>query len=265
MYKIGTFSIMTGITVKALRYYHDEGILIPKEVDVLTGYRLYSNEQVELANMIKLLRNCDFSVREIKSILLECDDLNDIPFYLDEKVDIIDSEIQRLLEVKKCIDIEKEKRKVVKVINEYQVIKKTLDTTKVIATRYKGKYEDCGAYIGSLYKYARGSAKDVPFNLYYDGEHKEEADIEVCIPVKKELNSKGDIIYRQVEGIDGISVIHIGPYDTIGSAYQALADYANEHNLEMQIPSREIYRKGPGMLFKGNPNKYVTEVFVPIK
>ncbi|NLI92146.1 MAG: MerR family transcriptional regulator, partial [Peptococcaceae bacterium] len=27
----------------------------------------------------------------------------------------------------------------------------------------------------------------------------------------------------------------------------------------------EIYLKGPGMIFKGNPNKYLTEIVIPIE
>jgi effector-binding domain-containing protein len=29
-------------------------------------------------------------------------------------------------------------------------------------------------------------------------------------------------------------------------------------------PTREVYLKGPGMIFKGNPRKYVTEIQFPI-
>jgi len=30
----------------------------------------------------------------------------------------------------------------------------------------------------------------------------------------------------------------------------------------VQVFCREIYHKGPGMVFKGNPNKYVTEIVI---
>lgn len=48
-------------------------------------------------------------------------------------------------------------------------------------------------------------------------------------------------------------------------AYKAILDYAGEHDLKCLTPSREIYLKGPGMIFKGNPNKYVTEIIIPIE
>jgi effector-binding domain-containing protein len=163
------------------------------------------------------------------------------------------------------INKEIEQRKVVKQMNEYEVIEKTLDPVQVISLRYKGVYSDCGQYMGQLYKQAKSGAKDVPFNLYYDRDYQEEADIEVCVPVKKEIVVTGDVKCYLLPEKKGISVIHVGPYDTLGDAYQALADYASEKGLETKIPGREIYRKGPGMLFLGNTNKYVTEIFLELE
>ena len=39
MFSIGEFSKITGLTVKTLRYYHEEGVLVPSHVDGQTGYR----------------------------------------------------------------------------------------------------------------------------------------------------------------------------------------------------------------------------------
>jgi effector-binding domain-containing protein len=54
-------------------------------------------------------------------------------------------------------------------------------------------------------------------------------------------------------------------YETLNLAYKAVLDYAKEHSLECKLPSSEIYHKGPGMIFRGNPNKYVTEIVIPIE
>jgi len=34
--------------------------------------------------------------------------------------------------------------------------------------------------------------------------------------------------------------------------------------LSPQAPLMEIYHKGPGMLFKGNPDKYLTELQISV-
>jgi len=31
------------------------------------------------------------------------------------------------------------------------------------------------------------------------------------------------------------------------------------------MPTREVYLKGPGMIFKGNPRNYLTEIQIPFE
>ena len=69
MFKIGEFSKLSMLTVKALRFYEKEGLLIPAHVDEWTGYRFYEASQLEMAATIKALRQLDFSVEEIKAHL----------------------------------------------------------------------------------------------------------------------------------------------------------------------------------------------------
>ena len=40
---IGEFSKMTYLSVKALRHYHDVGLLTPVDIDAATGYRHYAS------------------------------------------------------------------------------------------------------------------------------------------------------------------------------------------------------------------------------
>jgi hypothetical protein len=49
MFSIGEFSKLTQLTVKTLRFYHEEGLLIPAFVDPDTGYRYYDQSHLETA------------------------------------------------------------------------------------------------------------------------------------------------------------------------------------------------------------------------
>src|SRR5690242_20698011 len=71
MFGIGEFSKITGLTVKTLRFYHEEGLLIPASVDPQTGYRYYAEPQIELARTITFLRGLEFPLNEIKSLLAD--------------------------------------------------------------------------------------------------------------------------------------------------------------------------------------------------
>ena len=264
MYKIGQFSIITGLTVKALRYYHKESLLIPCDIDEKTSYRLYDTSQIVQARKIKILRDCGFSLKEIKDIFNHSSDLDDLPFYIEEKLNSLIKETKKVSLIKKnLLNETKEIRG--GIMSKYEVNEKTTEEQLVISTKYIGKYEDCGIYIGKLYKHAKQHSCKVPINLYWDAEHKTDASIEVCVPVKKEINVKEDIKMQKLPKSFGIATIHIGPYGEIGNAYQALHDYANSKGFELVLPSRETYLKGPGMFFMGNPNKYITELFIPVK
>ena len=69
MYKIGDFSKMSKVTIKALRYYEKEGLLKPVFIDQNTGYRYYETSQLVEISKIISLRQAGISIKEIKKIL----------------------------------------------------------------------------------------------------------------------------------------------------------------------------------------------------
>jgi DNA-binding transcriptional MerR regulator len=66
---IGDFSRMTYLSVKALRHYHDVGVLEPAEIDPSSGYRFYLPSQVGVAQMIRRLRDLGMPLDEVKTIV----------------------------------------------------------------------------------------------------------------------------------------------------------------------------------------------------
>ena len=66
MYKIGELSKLTNIPVKTLRFYDNEGILTPDEIDKFTGYRYYSASKIADCYRILALKDLGFTLEEIK-------------------------------------------------------------------------------------------------------------------------------------------------------------------------------------------------------
>src|SRR5882672_3421406 len=66
---IGDFSRVTHLSVKTLRHYHQVGLLEPADVNLDTGYRYYSPEQVPTAQVIRRLRDLDMPVADVKAVL----------------------------------------------------------------------------------------------------------------------------------------------------------------------------------------------------
>jgi DNA-binding transcriptional MerR regulator len=70
---IGDFSRMTHLSVKALRYYQDVGLLSPAGVDRETSYRWYDLSQVPAAQVIRRFRDLGMPVERIKAVLSTSD------------------------------------------------------------------------------------------------------------------------------------------------------------------------------------------------
>ncbi|MGN1312365.1 MAG: MerR family transcriptional regulator [Bacilli bacterium] len=66
LYKIGDFSKKTGLSIRTLRYYDEIDLFKPVEIDLFTNYRYYSEEQLEDLNIINDLKDCGFTLEEIK-------------------------------------------------------------------------------------------------------------------------------------------------------------------------------------------------------
>lgn len=71
---IGAFSRMTFLTVKALRHYHEAGLLAPASVDPHSGYRYYRLDQVATARLVRRLRDLDLPVDEVRDVLAAPDE-----------------------------------------------------------------------------------------------------------------------------------------------------------------------------------------------
>lgn len=68
MISIGRFAQLTGLSVKALRFYESLGLLMPAVVDPETGYRYYRFYQRGLAERIRTLRELDLSLDEVQQV-----------------------------------------------------------------------------------------------------------------------------------------------------------------------------------------------------
>lgn len=66
---IGDFARMTHLSVKALRHYHDQGLLVPADIDRWTGYRYYDASQVATAQVIRRFRDMGMPLGDLKSVL----------------------------------------------------------------------------------------------------------------------------------------------------------------------------------------------------
>ncbi|MGY6026050.1 MerR family transcriptional regulator [Streptomyces spinosirectus] len=66
---IGELSRITHLSIRALRRYHEQDLLVPAEVDPATGYRYYAPAQVRPALTIRRFRELDLPLADLRRFL----------------------------------------------------------------------------------------------------------------------------------------------------------------------------------------------------
>ena len=266
MFTIGDFSKITGLTVKALRFYHAEGLLVPSFVDPQTGYRRYDAAQIETARTIAFLRGLEFSVADIRDILRHRGDDEGVLDAIEKHKAAIDQKARHLRRVARSLTqfIAEERQAMATAQGPQDAREAVLESMLVAGVRMKGRYADCGKGFAKLGRALGRHVCGKPFLLHYDDEYREDdADFEACFPVRQAKAVDG-ISVRELPGGRCVSLLHKGPWDQLGHSYAKVLKYVKDKGYEIATPTREVYLKGPGMIFKGNPRNYLTEIQILI-
>jgi DNA-binding transcriptional MerR regulator/effector-binding domain-containing protein len=263
MFSIGEFSKITGLSIKALRLYHERELLVPSVVDPSSGYRSYDFNNLERAQAVVILRQMMFGLDDIGQILANDADDGDVVSLLESHRSQIEGRIRGMKHVSrsltKIIDAEKEARRLWQSTAD-EIEEKPLAAVLIAGIRIKGKYAECGPAFGKIGRSMGRFICGKPMNLFYDTDYKEEdADFESCFPVRASKAVPG-IVVRELAGGKAVTLVHRGPYGRMGRSYARLLSRIHEKGYAVISPSREAYFKGPGLIFKGNPNRYVTEI-----
>jgi Predicted transcriptional regulators len=263
MLKIGEFSKLSLTTVKALRYYEKEGLLIPTYVDEMTGYRFYETKQLEELSRIKSLRQIGFSIVEIKQIH-SGRQLTDVLLTKRTELEKLTNDISYQL---KTINYMLEDKNM-----KYQVVMKKLPKCVVYyeERRLKNYSEvsnlvlESGAECLRLNPNLECVKPDYCFCEYLDGEYRKK---DILVRYSQAVVKKGieneRIHFKELEEKDVICIYHNGDYNKFGDAYSFILNYAKENDYEMTGFMREVYIDG--IWNKENPEDYLTEIQMPVR
>lgn len=272
MFRIGEFSRLTQVSIRMLRYYDDMKLLKPAEIDLFTGYRMYSAEQIPILQKIVLLRDSKFKVSEIKAIILKNEEIN-IAEELEKKKNEIMKQIyiekQRIIKIDNTIN---------EIVNNNFNIHCNINFKKVDKILIISLRDTIPTYFheGNLWKklsdYIKTeniSIKHDMYNnvaIYHDTEHKDrDVEVEVGIIVDKLGENKYDFKYREVGSVERMAYAMVyGPYKNLAKGYEMLAYYLEKHNEQMdEKPSRQICHIG--VEDTKNQEEYLTEIQIPLK
>ncbi len=268
MLKIGDFSKLARVTVKALRYYDELGLLKPAKVDQFTCYRYYSASQLPHLYRLIAMKDMGLSLEEISRLQQENVSIAHILDLLHTKQSDLkqklDAEAERLRRVEEwLIQIEKEGK-----MPDYEIVLNKTSPQNVVAIReILPNYSATGKLFQKIAPYIFRSGSQItgpPMSIIYDEGFKEkDVDVEVAFPIAKDVPSKGEFKCKELPGCDQMATtIHKGKYETVGGAYSALGKWIEANGYQIIGPCREIYFTDPS---SGTPpSEYVTEIQLPV-
>jgi DNA-binding transcriptional MerR regulator len=265
MFKIGDFSKLSRVSVIALRYYDELGLLKPAHVDRFTGYRYYSLDQLPRLNRILALKDLGFSLEETARLLDDALSPEQMRALLRAKQVQIQQRVAE--EQGRLARVEARLRQIEleDAMPAYEVTLKCFDPLTVAAVRETiESIDEIGRLFDEVYTHlaACGVQPAGPaLAIWYD--HASDLDAEAAVPIADTLPAHDRVIVRELPAIETVaSVVHHGSYSSISQAYYALQSWAATNEYRTVAPERTIYVRG------GNDpqdESYITEILFPVE
>jgi effector-binding domain-containing protein len=133
----------------------------------------------------------------------------------------------------------------------YEIDTRDVPEQPVISIREHTAMASIGEFLGSAFGELYGHAgrtgvitSGPPFVIYHAFDPVE-VDAEVCIPVIGTAEPAGRITARVLPASTVAHTIHVGAYDRLGVAYEAVQTWITQQGLEAAGPYRERYLTGP--------------------
>lgn len=245
MFKIGDFSRLTQVTVKALRHYDQLGLLEPAHTDPFTGYRYYTTAQLPRLNRILALKDLGFSLEQIGQLL----DADLAPEQLRGMLLLKEAEVRGQIaeEQARLARIEARLRQIEQGVElpAVDVVLKRVEARPVAAVRdVIPNRRSLGTLFGELAAYRQRHGLDVSGTavVWHDPDFREaNVDAEAVFFTDDLIEPEGRVRGRELPAEEAMAcVVHQGDVSTIGMTCQALAAWIEENGYQITGPERVV-------------------------
>lgn len=262
LYKIGMFAQMNHITIKTLRFYEEQGLLLPAHVDGENGYRYYTMNQMADIQRITALKQAGFTLDDIKLINQGADTA-----YL------LSSKKAALL--KKIAELTSQ----IAVIDGYlsgpagtldaPVLIRTIPAVTVASMKKRiDSYDELfslmpemGAEMERLG--CRCALPEYCFTHYLEpGFRDEHILIETCEAVTEKKEDSALVKFRELPEITAACIFHKGSYSNFSESYAAILRFIEENGYEICGNIRENYIDG--IWNKDREEDWLSEIQIPV-
>ncbi|TVZ03434.1 MerR family transcriptional regulator [Trebonia kvetii] len=255
---IGEFSRMTHLSVKALRHYHDVGVLAPAAIDPSSGYRSYDTGQVASAQVIRRLRDLGMPLDSIAAVLSAPDVAQrnrEIAAHLER--------MERQLEETQAA-VSSLRALLSGVAPRPMIQFRTIPAVTALAIAEVVRGAEVVAWGAGVFAEleaalaATGLEPAGPFGALFPGEFFEITESEVTVfapvvaaapgqqgqPGLQGRHVSGRVHLREVGGIEAAVAMHPGPASETDRTYGAIGTVVAERAIGVDGPIREYYPDG---------------------
>ncbi len=146
-------------------------------------------------------------------------------------------------------------------VPKQQPIFRQIPAQHVAYIHYQGAYEDMSLLFTALAKEAKSRIAGPAGAIYFPTKLGQKPIYEAYLPVKKNwVPQESAIEFKDIPTANMLIFYHVGTYTSLSSTYEKITRFFKESKISKKSKSREVYIKGPGWIFKGNPKKYITEI-----
>lgn len=259
LYRIGMFAAMNRVTVKTLRFYEEQNLLIPAYINFENGYRFYELSQMQVLHKITALKQAGFTLEEIQKLNNSCDEnaillkkkselmskiadltkqLSTIEMYLTEKADTIASPV--LIKRIPKVTVAAMKSKIESYDDLFEIM------PKMGAIMEKNGCE-C-----SLPEYC--------FTNYITTTG--EIIIETCEAVVEAKSELENLYFKEFPEVQAACIFHKGSYNNLAQSYEQLLKYIEENGYKICGDFRESFIDG--VWNKSDESGWLTEIQIPV-
>ena len=249
---IGGLARLSRLTVKALRLYDADGLLVPAWVDPDSGYRYYRAEQVRTATTIALLRSLGVPLAVVREVLAAPDD--------DALAAVLDAERERA--ARDLAAREQALRSIARLARSPAAVSYDVTIAPQRARRLVGLTAAArtDTIAPDTYELCRRVAEllDGDITALYPVDLDETFALTAGVVGATAVPGAEE---HELPGGDWASTLHVGPYEELPVAYVALLEHVRERGHEPRAPMAETYLNHPGT---AEPHELVTRVAVAL-
>ena len=267
MLRIGEFSKMAMTTVKTLRHYDEIGLLKPRSVDPITGYRLYEASQLADLHLIQSLRQAGFSLSEVLGIVSG----DGVRVALERHVVDLQTEIaarqDMLSRALFILDKNKEAGNMSYNVAVKHIPEQIVYCKEFLMPSFREYFTEIpalGERLRDRYPDLKLAAPEYCYIVNLDAEWRmTDNRILFCEAVTELREGFDDIWFERTPAIDVVSVMHEGAYEDMGAAFTHAAEWIERNGYKIAGEPRSSYIDG--IWNKQSVAEWLTEVQIPVK